>query len=131
MNEKKRNIGKKRITTILVTALMSIVMLFFIPQTIMQVSADEGDPALVLGPGTLSKDANGEKAQILSYGEKDWYVIAYDGRNGLGEVISYVNAQGFEEPLFREGVVTLLQKKPAGKETPFQKNSDSADANEY
>ena len=114
----------------LLAALMSIAMLVTIPQTITQVRADEGDKALVLGTGALSKDANGEKAQILSYGGQDWYVIAYNGLNGYGEYISYINAGGFEEALYRENVVTVLQKS-VGKDTAFRKDSDAADANEY
>lgn len=130
MKEKTRKTGKRSLLSILLAALMSIAMLVAAPQMITQVRADEGDPALVLSTGALAKDANGEKAQILSYGGQDWYVIAYDGKNGYGEYISYINAQGFEEALYREGVVTVLQKT-VDKDTSFRKNSDAADANEY
>ena len=130
MKERKTKIGKKHILPILIAALMSIAMLITVPQLITQVRADEGDPALVLGTGALSKNANGEKAQILSYGGQDWYVIAYDGKNGYGEYITYVNAQGVEEALYRENVVTVLQKT-VSKDTAFRKDSDAADANEY
>ena len=130
MKVKKMKVRKIHITSVLLAALMSIAMLVTIPQTITQVRADEGDKALVLGTGALSKDANGEKAQILSYGGQDWYVIAYNGLNGYGEYISYINAGGFEEALYRENVVTVLQKS-VGKDTAFRKDSDAADANEY
>ena len=130
MKEIKKNSKKMRIITILLAALMSITMLIFVPQISKPVFADEGDPALVLGAGALSKDANGEKPQVLTYGGQDWYVIAYDGKNGYGEYISYINAQGFEEALYRENTVTLLQKT-IDTEIAFRKDSQAVDANEY
>lgn len=78
----------------LLTALLVIaVTVCFVPQMGKPVYATSGDPAMVLGTYALKKDANTKDAQVLWYGNTNWYVIAYGAD---------------EQGLYSDGAATML-----------------------
>ena len=67
--------------------------------------------ALQIGPDALRTNANTADAGIVRFGGHEWFVIAYDGKDGDGGAIQYT-PEGTESPvaLYPEGTVTLFNK---------------------
>nr|MCR4738836.1 hypothetical protein [Lachnospiraceae bacterium] len=111
-----------------VVPVMIVVLIFsMMPQVSVPMRADN-DHGLVLGMNlgaeVLKKNAGLSGAQTVRYFGKyidlndprnknernEWSVIAYDGKDGEGNTLSYINAEGDEENLYDEGTITLLYK---------------------
>ena len=71
--------------------------------------ADENEAAITYQSDVLIKNANQDGAQQVLYGGRDWYVIAYDGKDGDGSVITYDNPAEEKEQLHPDGAITLFQ----------------------
>lgn len=106
------------------------MMLALVPQTAGVVYANNGDPAMVAGTSVLQTDANTTGMQTLVYGGRTWQVIAYDGKNGSGEAITYTNSEGATENLYREGTATLLHQD-ASSYSIFNSETGHDDDNAY
>ncbi|MBQ2642771.1 MAG: cadherin repeat domain-containing protein [Eubacterium sp.] len=100
---------KKYVKSSLVFTLAIAIAIGFIPLASSPITADEEDPAIILGTGLLAKNANKDGAQTVWYGGRDWSVIAYDGKDGDDNEITYQDPDGNTENLHPEGAVALLQ----------------------
>lgn len=101
---------KKQTGRILVAALAILFAIGFAPQMSAPAYADDGDPDISLSTDQLAKNAAEDGAQIVNYGGREWYVIAYDGKDGNGNVITYEDKGGNTVALHPEGAVALYQK---------------------
>ena len=101
---------KKHMTRLLVAALAIVFAVGFAPQMSAPAYADDGDPAIMAGSDILAKSANKDGAQIVSFGGRDWYVIAYDGKDGDGNEITYDNPDGNTVPIHPDGAIALFQQ---------------------
>lgn len=92
----------------------------------------EMPPAMTLGVDALKTGAGMENAQTVWLGQRyhrdtnlsggkiykcEWYVIAWDGKDGNGEDITYTDSTGTEQKLYEEDTVTLLLKGKSGHDT--------------
>ncbi|MDO4859395.1 MAG: hypothetical protein Q4A48_00025 [Bacillota bacterium] len=106
---------KKRMTGVLLGLLSIALVAGFTPQINAPVYAADNDPAIAPGAAVLSTGVNTENAQIFYYGNHDWYVIAYDGKDEEGIPYTYVKTDGNTANLYPEGTVTLLSKDVIGE----------------
>ena len=104
---------KKRMKRILTAMLILALIMGFFRQMSTPAYAAGSAPAMVLGPQVLNRDVNTPNTQVLHFGGCDWYVIAYDGKDGNGPII-YQYPSGYQENLYPEGTVTLLAKGDLG-----------------
>ena len=117
---------RSRITAILVTVLTVFALMPVLCFNTGKANAAEGDPAITLGTEVLRQNANfGSGVQKLWYGGDDWYVIAYEGEDGDGNLLSYTY-EDKEMRLHPEGVVTFLHVT-ADEKTQYKWNFASYD----
>ena len=104
---------KKRMCRFLAVALTGALMTGIVPRKGTEVyaysNADNPD-AITLGSSVLREKANQDGAQMVMYGGRDWYVVAYDGKDADGDAVTYQNPDGNTANLYPEGTITLFQK---------------------
>ena len=108
---------KIRFTAVFATVLLITALLPALPQTAMQVYADDAPSALVLGSGVLAKDVGWEGWQTVAYGGTDWGVLGYDGDG---------NSLVAEDDL-----VTLLQLNVFDRDVQFNYDKSQWDSYAY
>ena len=86
--------------------------------------AADGDQAITTGPGVLAKNAGlASGVQRIMYGGSQWITMAYDGKNGDGNVLGYNNVSGQWTPLYKSGTATFLYNGEL-ETTPFRTGNE-------
>ena len=102
--------NRKKTGTKLIAVFAALLTAFAMtPQLAVPALADDGDPAITLYANALAKNAGQDGAQQVLFAGRDWDVIAYDGKDGDGNMITYQNPVGGTENLYDSGTVTLFQ----------------------
>ena len=114
---------KKKMSRILALSLTLAMAVVFVPQMAAPAYANNGVPAIVTGSSVLAENAGNDAAQKVFYGDRVWYVIAYDQKDGDGNVVSYKDPSGVNKPLYQKGTATLLQEG-VGDHTVFNSEKD-------